>query len=518
MKNNTTNGVNIRVNDIGPVVEFDYELSGHGLHILRGHQGAGKTTILRTVQLASDGRTDVRPTKRDGAKEGAADVAGKSIRIKKQVREEGDISVDGLGDLDIAGLHTPKFVDAKTRDRHRIKALVRLAGVAADPSLFHELTGGRENFDRLIDPSVLETDDLVEMAARVKRSIEKEAQRIEAQAATAQANAQAKQSQIGGVDMTAPDDADALQAEYDEAVTRRAVLIQQRTSALEVINRATMAREKLDALPKGTTIAEAQIELDEAEAGVKKCEQDRQAKADHVAELERQLEQAYSDLNAAADRKASAETFRDAAAAALESAKRNDTLSVQLREQIEAAENVECPDQDVIDEAEATVIAARDAVNLGVKVRQAKAAEAEASKYREQVKQYTVEARRLRDSAKDTLDVLSEAIGRIPACPLRVNMDDDGNPRVVLETDRSEAEPFDELSDGERWPIIIGLAAAKNRLIVLPQAAFGELSPETRRQLHELAQAHGCYILTAQSDDGELRGEMYQAEREPVAA
>lgn len=86
---------------------------------------------------------------------------------------------------------------------------------------------------------------------------------------------------------------------------------------------------------------------------------------------------------------------------------------------------------------------------------------------------------------------------------------DDGDPRLVLATDRSENEAFDELSDGERWPVILAVAAASNRLIVLPQSAFGELAPSTREALDAMAAERDCYVLTAIADDCDLHGERY---------
>ena len=128
---------------------------------------------------------------------------------------------------------------------------------------------------------------------------------------------------------------------------------------------------------------------------------------------------------------------------------------------------------------------------------------------RDEAKAQEIVASRLRDAARDTQDVLSAAIAKIPGCPLRVVVDDNGDARLVLKTDRSETERFDELSDGERWPIIIGLAAGADRIIVLPQAAYGELSDATRTLLDGLARQHGCYIHSAQVDDGPLRCEAW---------
>lgn len=491
----------IEVHDIGPVTEFEYEFTGPGLHILRGSQGSGKTTILRTVQLGVDGRTDVKPQKRDGTPRGEARVGGKRLRIAKQVREEGELGVEGLGDLDIAALHTPKYLDAATRDKHRIKTLVRLCGVRADASLFHDLLADESTFNEIVPTDSLETDDLVEMAARVKRAIEKEALRTEDREKTERANARAQAATVEGVDLTVETDEAALQAAWREAVEEHAALKRQRSDADEVIARAAKAREQLaDLQVDGKSVAQLETDFNVARA------RSMDAHAE-VERLRRELEHAELVHTAACDAMGSA-------AELLDQAKRNAQLTDGWQKDIDAAEQVACPTDEELRLAAEAETAASAAVTRGTEARRALAARDKATAHMGEADALATRARRLRDAAQDTARVLTDAIARIPHSPLRVRLNDSGDPRLVLETDRSEHEAFDELSDGERWPIIIQLAAAKNRLIVLPQAAYGELSPKTRADLDALARVHGCYILTAVADDGELRGEAFRREAE----
>jgi hypothetical protein len=79
----------------------------------------------------------------------------------------------------------------------------------------------------------------------------------------------------------------------------------------------------------------------------------------------------------------------------------------------------------------------------------------------------------------------------------------------VLATDRSESEYFDELSDGIKWLHAVRIAAKANRLIVLSQAAFGELAPSSKAYLDRLARDNDCWILTAEAEDCELHGAPY---------
>lgn len=492
----------IEVNNVGPVEEFRYELADYGVHVLRGRHGAGKTTVLRTVQLATDGRSDRKPAKSDGVPRGDATVAGKTLCITRSVRTEGELSVEGLGDLSIADLHTPRYDNAETRDRHRIASLLRLVGVKADAALFYPIAGGRDNFNHLIDADSLKTDDLVEMAARVKRRFERLAVEHETRASKHQQCAAAEAASAAGVDVSQPDDADALADTVRDAIRAQAALEQQRVSADQAMQRAFAARERLASLPPPKDLAA----LNEAETAA--------CRASDFAELERKT--AWEAYQAAEARRVAAARAVETATAAREAAQREQQVRDELDRTIaEAAETV-CPTDTAIADAAAKVRAAHAAVETGVRIRAAKDAIRRAAVEQANAKAEAAAAENLRKAAKGTLDVLCEAIAGVPNCPLRVAYDDDGDARLVIATTRSDEEPFDERSDGERWRVVLDIAASPDRLIVLPQAAFGELSDGMRDALDRLARERRCYILTAQADDGELRAQPWRPAREAV--
>lgn len=501
----------IEIADVGPVVEFQYAMDAPGLHVLIGDHGSGKSTVLRTMQELLGERADVRPTKRDGAKRWTAEFAGKTIAITAQrITEDGELTIDGLGDLNIAELHTPRFDKADTRDKHRIRALLRLAGAKADASLFHRVFGdgdrGKELFEKYVPADACKTDDLVEMWAKVKRALEKHALDYEMAERTETARAQAARQIAEGVDLAREDDAGKLADQLAASLEMLGRVKQSRASGLTTLEKATQARERLAALPPAKmSVNEATEALDAANAKLN-------AAADRVLELKRQLEEARGFA-------AICESGVAAALDAIQSAKTYAMMRGELEQTIAQSANVECPNQAEVDAASLAVEQAKQAQAVGVAVRQAKEAARKAEEHAKLAKHAAKMAQGMRDAAAETQDVLSDAIASIPNCPIRVNVDDDGNARLVLATDRSEAERFDELSDGERWPIIIGLAAARNKLIVLPQAAFGELSDATRDLLDRLAKQHECYILTAKSVHGEaLRGEAWKAGELAVAA
>jgi hypothetical protein len=486
----------ISINDVGPVTEFEYQLSEPGLHVLRGRQQAGKTTILRTVQLATDGRSDEKPTKRDGTKGGKAVVAGKTLKISRAIREEGDLSVDGLGDLDISVLHRPKFKDAPTRDKYRIATLCRLAGVKATAALFHDVVGGEEAFKSIVDKTATETDDIVEMAARVKRCIDKAALETERKAEKARADLRAKSDQFSGVNLKAECDAKTLEAAQVAAIEEKSRITQQRTDALQAQREAAEARQKLEESASGVSLADAT-------AAVGAATDARCAAESAVDDLERKLTSARHALELA-------EAAETAATEALSEVQNRETVLSRWRAQIDAASGVHCPTELEVAQAASAVDAANAAVALGMKVREAITAKAAADAFAAEAKLYEKEAERLRKAATATYDVLTEAIEGLPNCPMKVWVDEDGYTRLVLPTKRSDKELFDELSDGAIWTVIVPMLCNKpGRLVVLPQAAYGEIQPANRDLIHKLFKERECYLLTAEVDDGDLRAEMY---------
>lgn len=488
--------VSIEVKDIGPIVEFEYTMEKPGLSIVRGHQGAGKTTILRTAQLATDGRTDVKPTQRDGSKRGEATVAGRTLRITKRVQEDGELTVDGLGDLNIADLHTPKYIDAKTRDKHRIKTLVRLAGVKADATLFHPLLKDAKQFDEVVGSAAIETDDLVDMAANIKRRLEAAAQEQEKQQETAAAAMRVQAAQYEGLDMDQPCNEEMLRSVLADAVAEHARLEERAKNADATLARAAEAKKKIGDAKVGDGLAVLRAVVDDAASTITRYQNEVERCKQALADAERMVDVAKSEHREAVSK--------------LESAQREDELLKQLRDDIAAAEKVDRPTAEAIAEAAAAVDEASKAVSDGMKIRQAKAAVAEHDRLAALATKHGKQAYSFRQAAAETQDILSASIASIADCPLKVKIDGEDS-RLVVETDRSKEELFEDLSDGEKWGYVVSIAAKKNRLIVLPQAAFGELSPESRKHLHELAIKNECYILTAQSDDGKLRAEPFDA-------
>lgn len=498
----------IHIENIGPIPDATFNITP-GVTVLNGAPGSGKSTAIRSIQLAVDGRSDMKPTKRDGANRGLIEVDGKTIRITKTTRVEGELSYEGLGDLSIVDLHSPKFRESDKRDEHRIKTLVALSGVKADPEMFYHLLGGRADFRDIVSTKQLETTDLVEMAGRVKAEIESEARRVEKQAANARSDAKAHLAACEGVDLEQTINEKDLNDAWQKASSRHGTLKERREAWIKTQEAARRAREKLAQLPPGKSVSQAEADLEAAKESwteqtvvVKNLEE-------QLREVKQKLDLAFSELE---KRNAAGEAARTA----LEAAKRDVSLRGELDAAIEAASGAVETTEDDVDDAAIMVGQCRKAVEAAMEVRKALRQKQLADEENEKAQRLEKRAADLRAAAAGTFDVLTEAIAKIEDCPLRVKTGDNGAPRLVTETERSDATYFDELSGGQKWDLVMRIATRRNRLIAFPQEAFGELAPSLRNKLHESAKAHGAYVVTALATDGELCAVPYEPTAEKV--
>lgn len=114
----------------------------------------------------------------------------------------------------------------------------------------------------------------------------------------------------------------------------------------------------------------------------------------------------------------------------------------------------------------------------------------------------------MRDAAQATDTVLSAAVERLNS-PLRVRAG-----RLVLKTDRSDHELFEDLSLGERTRVVVDIAieaVGMNGIIVVPQELWEGLDKPNRDALNEQVNGTGVVILTAQVGyESELVAKDYQ--------
>lgn len=505
--------VGIEIKDIGPIEEFSYEMQQPGLHVLVGEQGSGKSTTLRTVELATQGETALKPVKRDGSKNGEATIAGKTLKISRTTREEGELSVEGLGDLDITTLHWPRYEKPEIRDKYRIATMCRLAGLKGSVEDFKAVVT-EEDWNTLVGPKVTITDDVVELAMRVKRAIDGAALNVEKLAETSEANAVALTKQFEGVVLESAGEGWLSEAYASAVATQQ----QMKGAALaaETSGAAVEAAKKSLAMIPAVDVERVQLDVDLDAKASENAHQDtiraNTIAAQYVENVKRELDVAVEKATAAQKHEHAA---KEALALMRQSAAEQVTAARQAMEQrkvheeaIQAALTIG-PTLDELAAADEVVDVAQKAMMQGQVVRTAIAAKAEHARHRENTKALRKRADKLRDAAKAALAILGDAIAKIPNCPLKVAETKDGDTRLVVSSDRAPDEFFDELSDGERWKMIVPLCLGPDRLIVLPQAAFGEMAPSTAAYLDGLIRDQKAYVLTARAEDVALQGMPY---------
>lgn len=473
----------VMVENIGAVqrVEIPVPAEG-GLVVLRGRQGAGKSTALRAIDslLAGEGSLD----KRDGTPCGRVQGFGATLTVKKSTRRQGTLEVESLeGRLSVAELVDPHIGDPAKADARRIKALVQLAAVEPDPSLFTCVFDDPEQYEGIVEGLRDDaTGDIVQLAATVKRRIEAEARTCETSAERCAATAAAHRQSAGPVAATSPASPAELQAALEDAVRLEAKLKSDAAAAVNAAKNAEAARVAIENARVdywGPTAADAARRVTDASAA--------------VIEATRVLNQARHALSIA-------EGMLTAAREGQMAAERHERSMAAWQAAIDAAAVTVAPDPAAIAEASAQVTAARQAIEQAALQRKA-ATDLELAKLAD------VEAGILRDSATGMraaagrIDgVLSGVVGKLN-CPLRIR---DG--RLILDTDRGE-ELFADLSDGERWRIALDTVIPflpADGVLTIPQSAYGELDPINRREIHDLLRARGVVMITAEAtaDEG----------------
>jgi len=484
----------IDIDNVGPIDRLSIPIpDGGGLVVLRGGQGSGKTTALRAVSRTLGAGKAPGLSIRDGAQRGSLEFGDARLTVTMaRATRRGELEVSELESrLDISALVDPGIEDQERADVARIKALIGLTGLQADPAAFYDLCGGREAFNEL----AIELDeDPVVLAGRVKRALEARAREGEKKADAKRAAAKLQRDAAAGVDMTGEHREEPLQGAYDAAIRAKHDLDSQRDQATRDRVRIQSAKsdlEKIQAEHHGPSLREAKGISD-------RC-------LDHESNIAERVRLLDAELAKVRTEHAAARARAEAAAEAERQAERFEDMVAAMRELVERPA-VETPTEESLAEAADAVAEAKAAIERAWRIREAKAAIERADDAAAQAKNLTREAERLRDAARAIDDVLSAAI---PSGVLRVQ-----GGRLVTQTDRSPAEPFAELSSGERWKLAIDLACEQlppAGVLCIPQEAYEGLQPANQRLIHEHAKLRKVAILTAEATDGELSATEFAA-------
>lgn len=474
--------------NLGPIEHVKFTIEGPGVTVLVAPNGTGKSILLDAVASAARGKGKL--PLRDRTKKGSVQAFGCNITIGASTRYTGQFEVQHIeGRFDLAMLVDPQIKSAAAADKARIKALVALTGVGADRQLFarHQAFA---DFAEVVSYDATTTDDLVEMAARIKQKYDAAALGAERAATHQRGQAAALKTDM---DLSVEHDAGVLRQAYDAAHDRLVQLRHQQAAADEYERKIAAAQSVLQngnqlAIRRQLLDAREAIENNERDIARVRAEKDRVAT--QIAELHRQ----QSELTAREQVLASDTHSKKQQIAASE----QQLAHLAAAEQAVAAVFSPPPSDEEMAQAVAAETAAAAQMERGHRVREAMEKEQKAAAYRTEAEKLEQKAARYREAAKATDEVLSLSI----ECPrLRVESDGD-TARLVTDTTRGPGIPYHDLSEGERWTIAIDIGAdqvGENGLLVISQVGWEGIDGRNRLAIHEHAKRRNVYILTAEA-------------------
>lgn len=470
----------VKIENIGPIKSLSIPVTP-GVTVLRGRNESGKSTAIRSLEAISGTKTKLETT--DGEKVGSVTGAGVVLHVGQRTTRSGELEFRSIEErLDIGALVDPGIQDPKAANRKRIKALLSLSKSKLEVSDFCSCVP--EGSDLLTEDDY--ADDPVEMAGRIKRRLEKLARDESAKATEANQQAKILKAKLDDLPECEADE-DAASQRLRNAIETQASLRERKRQADECRERYEAAKAKLD------QHGDVQSAVPDAESALAAARKDMQAAESLIASLEEQMRDAKM-------RRAEASMSIETAEERLQSARRQDDLLAKWRDAVEA-DQLAPPTAKEMQAADNEVAAATEMVAASRDARERKRIADELAEARERYKQHTVTEGVLRNGAKATDDVLSDAV-KMPEF------------RVIkgelhyVEGDR--CEPYSRLSDGKRWQVAIAVAASALHgedgigIIPLSQVAWEGLDSKNRKLVMEAAVKNNVAIVTAEKSDGDL--------------
>lgn len=468
----------VKITQIQAIGYIDFELpeGQGGVKLLRGSNGAGKTTALLCLNALLGKKASLVPT--EGAPKGIIEGLGRTISIQKRASANGDVEVPNLeGRFDFSDLVEPPIKDAEARNKARIRSLVGLTGGTATEADFYELFGGQEAFEAVIaGEEIPESGDVLELADYLKKQTESLARLEETRLESEESRWQlALTDSKGHRPEDEPQPVAVLADEYSAA--QRA-----RMQAQEVLNANAKAIEH----NKGLAQKLAQHSASKPVVGIDKALEILNVAKQTVADLEAKLATAKQTADEAKRR------FEEAMRWEERLTELEDSM-LQVADALPAIEPLEKAEAEALERLQS----AEETKRRWDSAVQAKELAASITARREK-------AARLRSIAKRTNEVVTK---KLPAgCPLQVK----NGLLCAFHERRNDWVPFDQLSEGERWRASLQIAIdAVGEGGVLPcrQEAWQALDQDARALVIKMCQEGKVWLISGEVGEGQLRVE-----------
>lgn len=479
----------VEIENIGPIETLTITAKPGTITVLTGPNGAGKTQALNAVDSLVSGKS--RLGSRDRTVGGTARGFGVQIKVGRggSNRRSGKLEIESVEDhLNIADLVDPGLKDPVASDARRIKALVTLTGIEAKPKLFYELVDGKERFTELVKPVSIDQDDIVAMAAAIKRDFEAASRKEADIAENLEREIRAKVEANEGIDLEASHDAEILQFNLEYTIAELATEKQRVISDNTALETASAARARIEESKSeydGPTVEAAGTSLDEIHKKLALQQEKRKVAL-----------QKYHNENAALEAIVHREEL---AQLKLIRAQEHSVLTAKWERDVKAAEDIDPPDLEIAVMLAEHVEGARDSIETGVRVRDALERIEVVKLLSDQMKLASRNSERLRDAAHGTEDILSRLVAEMGG-PFTV----DKEFRLVVQHPKRGATYFCELSHGERWKLGLDVAieafqrTGQRGLLAIPQDAWEGLDGNNRRLIATHIKDTDLAVITAE--------------------
>lgn len=502
----------ITIRDVGPIHSLTIPIPEEGGVVeISGPNGAGKTRAQEAVSALISGQGTVAI--RDGASSASVEGPGVRMTVGRKTARAGEFELRSLEGPDPSILVDPGIKDRAAAHGERIRALCRLAHAQLDRGAFAALVGGPEEFARIVKPESMDKGDVPSVAAAVKRDLEAAARVAEGEASNLQIEAKGIASAAQDIAETEPLDERALQQELENASAQLGELRGRQSQADELRKSAERARQTLETFGDKGTKEAGQA----AESALLMAKTNTAAASDHafdvaarVAAAREALHAAEKDLQDAHGREREAKAAEQAAAAAVDQAFQDFTRRKQLAQAVKAADAAADVDPEQVAALEERQALARTTLQRAEVVRRALEQRARAKGKADQAGAALSRALHLRDAARGCEQIVTDALSKV--CPAGMRVE---GGFLVVDTDRG-AEPFDELSHGERWRWALDIASRTIQapgLLVCRQEGWEALQPRVKLEVAAMARKLGIVIVAARASDGPLEAKEFGEEQ-----
>lgn len=486
----------IVIENIGPIERLEFAPKPGTITVFRGRNGAGKSTALNAINgIALNGSQ--RLTSRDGTVGGKVEGFGATLKIARNGanRRMGDVEVESIEDqYNIADLVDPQIKDPAAADAKRIRALVSLAGVAADIETFRGLFGSTEQFDSVVKPSSLKsTDDVIQLADAIKRDVEAAARSIEAKCESEWSQIQSMRTQAGEPPAQGIIDEEQLKQKLEAATLRKAELHNQRDVYSKIASEVSQIR-----------LQKAELQLNMANINVERDNLQSFQEAEILLmneqrQLEEAVDRAQKALISKQEELNQLRVQREYRQQRYELTLKQQEMLASYDTSIDRLNGLPNPSNLEIVEAGKEVDLIHEQLNQLAQEKKAAELRALAAAREEALEVLRDKASALRQLSQRIPTVLANAVRS-----LKSSVDVTSDFRLIVNHEKRGQVFFAELSHGERWALALSLflqAVEKNEqpaILAIPQEAWEGLDAYNKKLIADIVAQTQLMVFTAE--------------------